>query len=296
MSKSIVHAARFRTFKRIIGVDLGGGKGKNTAIALLSAHKDYAHVEFLGTQSPTEDYFHDATLIEWIMEHSDDAVLAINAPLRSTVCMRCRLPKCAGLDECSDPVIAWFRTEGNRLVPRSSRDRLKPPTTPYTQRACELWLQHRYGIRPREALGQGMGPITARAHYIHRALERRFTLNVNLIEVYPRATIQVLFGDAMAERYKREANPSETRLFVLDALRGSVRGDCYDTCVNNDHAFDALVSAYTAYLWMKERWEIPVEHREIFLQDGWIWFPPPQPRPITPLSSRRRKKLSHEKR
>jgi len=43
----------------------------------------------------------------------------------------------------------------------------------------------RRGIVPREALGQGMGPLTARACFLARALADRFTLNDSLIEVFP---------------------------------------------------------------------------------------------------------------
>ena len=45
-------------------------------------------------------------------------------------------------------------------------------------------------------------------------------------------------------------------------------------CLQNDHCFDAVICAYTGYLWATEHWTLPDEDREVFAQDGWIWFPP----------------------
>ena len=50
-------------------------------------------------------------------------------------------------------------------------------------------------------------------------------------------------------------------------------------CLGNDHCFDAVLCAYTGYLWATERWELPQQHRDIFDQDGWIWFPAPRRQP-----------------
>ena len=44
--------------------------------------------------------------------------------------------------------------------------------------------------------------------------------------------------------------------------------------VQNDHVFDAVMCAYTAYLWARDGWQMPDEHREVFNADGWIWAPP----------------------
>ncbi len=44
--------------------------------------------------------------------------------------------------------------------------------------------------------------------------------------------------------------------------------------VQNDHQFDALICAYTAYLWTRDDWELPADPQRVFAEDGWIWFPP----------------------
>ena len=41
-----------------------------------------------------------------------------------------------------------------------------------------------------------------------------------------------------------------------------------------DGCFDAVICAYTGFLWASEAWSLPAEHRAVFETDGWIWFPP----------------------
>ena len=264
-----------RKFSAFIGVDLGGGKGKHTAVALLARRESRVAVKFVGTRSPRGHVLYDTELLSYLREQ-EDSVVALNAPLTPTVCVRCRLSVCVGLDACVDPVTRWFRGDGTALVRRGgSTANGKPAVTPYTQRACELVLQHRFGIVPREAFGQGTGPLTARAHYIRRALEGRYVLNKDLIEVYPKATIHQLFGARLARRYKREANTWRTRAAILEQLSEHLTFEVWrEGCLNNDHCFDAVICAYTAYLWASEGWSMPGDNRDVFEADGWIWFPP----------------------
>ena len=164
----------------------------------------------------------------------------------------------------------------------STVPRRRPLFTPYTQRATEVWLHRRHGILPREALGQGMGPLTARAAHLTRALRPEFQLNQNMIEVYPRATIHQLWGAKVARGYKREVDTWETRAFVLESLRDRLTFArrsrmARETVLSNDHCFDAVICAFTAYLWAKEGWTIPEDGREVFEVDGWIWVPEARP-------------------
>ena len=125
------------------------------------------------------------------------------------------------------------------------------------------------------ALGQGMGPLTSRAHYLHRALEEDFSLNEDLIEVYPKATITKIFGADRARRYKRGTEDWAVRAEMLEELSGQLQFEVWkQVCLDNDHCFDAVIAAYTGYLWASEGWTLPEEDREIFERDGWIWFPP----------------------
>jgi predicted RNase H-like nuclease len=265
-----------RDFQTFVGVDLGGGKGKNTAVARLARVPDGGvRVVFVDTRDAAGQNFYDAALIDYLAALPADTLLAIDAPLLPSVCLRCRLPRCSGVSQCEDPVVAWFREHGPVDGVRGG----KPAVTTYTQRACELVLARRHGILPRETLGQGMGPLTARAHYLRRALERRYQLNGNLLEVYPKASIHALFGALAARRYKRHTETWRTRAQMLEQLAGVLRFEVWrEGCLNNDHCFDAVICAYTGFLWASQSWQLPEQDRAVFEQDGWIWFPPiPEP-------------------
>lgn len=257
-------------------MDLGGGKGRNTAVAVLQPEGAAVRVVFLSTRSPEQEPFYDSPLLRFIRHNQDGALLAMDAPLVPTVCVRCNNDTCPTLEECQERVVRWFRDKGDAMVRASTwRGGRKPPTTPYTQRACEVVLHRRHGILPRETLGQGMGPLTARAHYLHRALGDHFSLNENLIEVYPKATLHQLFGADAARHYKRGVDPWTIRAEMLETLADSLRFEVWkQVCLDNDHCFDAVIAAYTAYLWAKEGWQMPEEDRDVFEQDGWIYIPP----------------------
>ena len=264
-----------REFTTFVGIDLGGGKGKNTAVAVLRRSDRGATVRYVGTKTSGGKPFYDQEILSFLAEQPGDMLLAIDAPLRSTACMRCRLPKCVGLSACEDPTIQWFRRNSAGIVDRRSRVAGKPAATPYTQRACELVVRRDLGLLPRETLGQGMGPLTARAHYLSRALEGRFSLNSNMIEVYPKATIHVLFGGEFAKRYKRQVDTWKIRAQMLEKLSATLHFEVWrEGCLSNDHCFDAVICAYTGFLWASEHWSLPVQDRAVFEEDGWIWYPP----------------------
>ena len=175
-----------RPFRTFIGVDLGGGKGKTTALTRLrwepapvrtdqgsqpTAPRDLTGsaliVEDCGGNRPAQNPFYDQRLVEYLLAHHHDTVVAMDAPLTLTACVRCQLPVCPGLTACQVPTVRWFRDRGGAF------DRPdKPKYTPYTQRATEVVLHEDHGIMPRETLGQGMGPLTARMAYLRRALSR----------------------------------------------------------------------------------------------------------------------------
>jgi predicted RNase H-like nuclease len=149
-----------------------------------------------------------------------------------------------------------------------------------------------------------MGPLTARAAYLRQALLGTYQLHHNLIEVYPKATLTLLFpdpappslpsairyrdahgravsltgkplqpGSQVAHTYKRGHGPNvrERVLLALPEL-GFAPGQWREFVVKNDHIFDALICAYTAYLWARDGWQLPVE--PVFRDDGFIWTPP----------------------
>jgi predicted nuclease with RNAse H fold len=293
----------WRSLRRFVGVSLGGGRGKTTAVARLELGEGLTLAEArvrwghrgggeVDTSDEGEAPFRDDVLLRWIDRWVDGhTVVAFDAPLTLPPCVRCRLA-CPGVDACVVPVVAWMRRHGPNLIVRTGRsDPGKPAVTPYTQRATELLLE-RATLQPREALGQGMGPLAARATYLRRALSPRLRLNENLIEVHPRATLIRLFGDR-DERRTRHGSAAQTwemRTRMLERLGALVAGLEFDRVwpelvVRNVHVFHAVVSAFTAYFWAREAWQGPAdlagelasvvdELGDLWLEDGWIWAPP----------------------
>jgi hypothetical protein len=269
-----------RNFVHVLGIDLGGGKGKKTALATLRVDGDAATVVDIAPRNGARP-FYDATLIETIRQYGDETLLCVDAPLTLPPCLRCTVPLCPGQNACVDPSVVEMRAlsaEGAEPGGRDAR-RGKPSITPYTQRATEVHLSRRLGIVAREGLGQGTGPLAARAAHLLRALADRFRLNENLIEAYPKATLAVL---GLATPFKKHLRERETRARILEALADELRfgpGVWRERCIQSDHLFEAVICAFTGFLWARDGWALPpaAEPRaeDARLRDGWIWTPPP---------------------
>jgi hypothetical protein len=263
-----------RSFLNILGVDLGGGKGKTTAVATLHVDaKGCATVTELAPRSGAMPLY-DRALLELLSGYGDETLLCIDAPLTLPPCLRCQVTVCPGQEACVDPGVVEMQRLAHR--PGADRDgrRGKPPITPYTQRVTELHLMHERGLTPREALGQGTGPLAARAAHLTRALADRFRLNDNLIEVTPKGTLTAL---GFTRPYKKHLHEREMRASVLDALSGDLRfgpGVWRELCVQSDHLFDAVICAYTGFLWARDGWTERDRGSQEFQRAGWIWVPP----------------------
>ncbi|MCS6914521.1 MAG: hypothetical protein RMK29_19170 [Myxococcales bacterium] len=299
-----------RAFRTFIGVDLGGGKGKTTAVARLRLQQEPGRPPHVvvddGGSGPG---WYDGRLVPYLLRHAGEAVVAIDAPLTLPVCVRCSLPRCPGTAACQVEVVRWFERRRPTADPAG-----KPSYTPYTQRVTEVLLHEEEGILPREALGQGMGPLTARAAYLRRALSGAYRLHHDLIEVYPRATLARLFPDAerpraprgivyrdgngrpttlqpdqvqpaetqprtlsshVARHYKRSGHARPVRERILESLP-DLRfgpGQWRESALQNDHQLDAVLCAYTAFLWARDGWELPAD-LPFLDEEGWIWVPP----------------------
>jgi predicted nuclease with RNAse H fold len=257
-------------FKRFIGIDLGGGKGKKTALAVLDRSKSGVTVTALHPR-PGESPLYDAALIATVRDRAEGATVCVDAPLTLPPCVRCGVARCPGQESCSDSeVIAMRRLCASGPGESGVGRRGKPVVTPYTQRATEAYLLRRRGLLPREALGQGMGPLTARACYLVRALADRFTLNDSLIEVFPRATLALL---GFRDRYKKRV---DKRIEILARLHdlSFAPGVWREECRQSDHVFDAVICAYTGYLRTRDAWPVSPELASLFPTGGWIWVPP----------------------
>ena len=284
-----------RRFATFVGVDLGGSRGKTTAVAQLSVTPSGgATVRSIATRHQGAPWI-DETLLGYVGGLGDDVVIAIGAPLTSPACTRCVLPACPGVTECVDPAVVWLRTAGRDLTedeqlvdsaaggqtstthvgPERPRVRVQP----YAHRATELVVCYERGLLPASQIGHANGLVAARAaHLRRRLLQAGFALHQNLLEVSAPATIAALFDRRRARGYKRDADPWQTRALLVAALSdlefapGSRMAR--EDALRNDHCFEALIAAYTAYLWARDGWTLP-EPSSPFVDDGWIWVPPP---------------------
>ncbi|HEY0194402.1 MAG TPA: DUF429 domain-containing protein [Kofleriaceae bacterium] len=287
-----------RAFTRFIGVDLGGARGKTTAIAeirAVRAGQNAAQVIEVATRAhrrtPMEaggQAWTDDTLIERLAAAAGpDTVIAIDAPLTQAACGRCTLAVCPGMEACADPAVIWLRTEGRALVRKVAAETVggggpRPAFTaqlrvaPYAHRATDIVMTYERGLLPLSAIGHTNGAIASRAGQLRRRLRGAgFELHRNLLEVSPSATVTALCGPRTARGYKRDADPWQTRAMILegfDDLSFAPQSRmAREEVLQSDHSFDAVISAYTAYLWARDGWPTP---DGCFGEDGWIAAPP----------------------
>jgi predicted nuclease with RNAse H fold len=282
-----------RAFHRFIGVDLGGGRGKTTAVAeaRLAPNGTGAAVFEVAIRAGKAPWTDDELLGRLANPDGqcDGVVIAIDAPLTSTACGRCELATCPGTEACVDPAVIWLRTAGRDMVrevaAKASGGTAQRPQlqltaqarlAPYAHRGAEVVMTYREGLLPLASLGASNGMISARAGQLKKRLRTAgFRLHENLLEVSPVATIAALCGQHAARGYKRDADPWRTRALILERLGDLTFAPqsrmAREDVLGNDHAFDAVMSAYTAYLWARDGWELPAGP---FADDGWIFAPP----------------------
>jgi predicted nuclease with RNAse H fold len=237
------------SFTRFIGVDLGGGRGKKTALAVLDRGPDGVTVTRLAPR-PKQAPLYDKALFSAIRDSAEGAMVCVDAPLTLPPCLRCTEPACPGQEACIDAEVVAMRALA-------------------TVNPDDLYLRKR-GILARETLGQGMGPLAARAAHLVRALAPEFRLNDNLIEVYPRATLELI---GFREPYKKRV---DRRIDILAALPELTFGPGVwrEQCRQSDHVFDAVLCAYTGYLRHRDGWHISPLAADQIDPQGWIWVPP----------------------
>jgi len=233
----------------------------------------------------------DDTLVGRLAMPDADRVIAIDAPLTQAACGRCERPVCPGTESCEDPSVVWLRTTGRALVQKvgeqaaAGRDGVtisvrgsvpQARLAPYAHRATDVVMTYQRGLLPLSQLGASSNAITARAGQLRKRLRGAgYQLHGNLLEVSPAATIAALCGTRAARGYKRDADAWVTRANVVEKLADLSFAPqsrmAREDVLRNDHCFDAVISAYTAYLWARDGWEVPTG---IFAEDGWIFAPP----------------------
>ncbi len=310
-----------RDYSTFIGIDLGGARGKTTAVAILALEPKTGRPSVQRVSARDPDHadapWNDENLLSMIasqVEKADGAsgvCIAIDAPLTAPACVRCIQPVCPGQNECVDQATVWLETVGSQQVeaaieaadqiaiarPQSTVGRHEGPRPEsfgtlfaYVHRCTEIDLHYRRGLFPKQSLGQGTSSVANRGQHLRKRLAALgFELNANLIEVSPRATVHALIGEHHARGYKRDADPWSTRAAILDGIGAGTRSAddsgsdvlrfapasrfSREECLANDHCFEALLSAYTAYLYSRDNWQMPASPDTPWTDDGYIWAP-----------------------
>ena len=214
-SRTLKNIVKARHFIHTLGVDLGGGKGKKTALATLRVDEQGATIVEIAPRAGALPLY-DSMLVETIRSHGDDTLLCIDAPLTLPPCLRCEVPVCPGQDECVDRAVVEMRAISAGQHGRAS-----------ATGAASLRSRRTRSARPRSTSRTGWASCRARrwarapgrwrrAPRTSRARSRiAFTLNDNLLEVYPKGTLAAL---GFVRPYKKHLKERETRAEILEAL------------------------------------------------------------------------------
>lgn len=268
-------ASSLEEVRRFIGVSLSGGKADKACIAVLEFYSEQKKIFLtkLHERIKSEEHISADLKIHEIINQYGNKVesVAFDIPLSLPKCMTCHL-KCPGYEVCEEPEIEYIR----KLYKEDQRkSKPKKIYTPYTQRCVEAYLADlEPDLDVQHALGANMAPMTARAHFIKRRMKNK------LIEVFPKLTVwrlglELKVNKSNLKIYRNSVGGDESRSILLDAMMDEYKVFIYQqdlkSMVENFHAFDAFISAFTGYLkFLKKTESAPKNFPESEL---WIEFP-----------------------
>ncbi len=261
---------------RFIGVSLAGGKSDKACVAVLEYYPDNKKI-FLSRLfekiKSEEKISGDLKIHELITQNADSTrFVAFDTPWKLPFCMTCTL-RCPGFEACRLPHIEWMWQHQNEKL---KKKRPKKLFTPYTQRCIEMYFQTELEepFTLHHALGSNSAPLLARTHFIQRRL------SVDCIEVYPTLTLWRL-GKLMGvmkshlKNHRAAFGGDDARAQFLLSLNENDIAFIYNQdmkqMIENNHAFEAFLCGFTAYLKFKG----VTEKRPKNFPDNedWIEFP-----------------------
>lgn len=236
----------FPTDVKVLGIDLGGAKSGTTGWSMIEAQADGSP---LLTETGTlprprtakgnRASIGEETLYALIKDQSPN-LLAVDAPLTLPPCVMCTSAKCGipGPSGCKSPAAQRVWADDGH---------------PLTERHCELFIK---GLGAPPLPTMRIGQIATRGTALRRYLERQ-PESMDVIEVYPAATLkQLSVPRAKAETHLR-----------------SILGGKDAASPRNPHELDAVIAAYTGWLYLTNRVIKPKSEPGYDPEDGWIWVP-----------------------
>lgn len=261
---------------RFIGISLAGGKSDKACVAVLEYYPENKKI-FLSRLfekiKPEEKISADLKIHELIEQNlSTTEYVAFDAPWRMPNCLSCE-KKCPGYESCHESHIEWmWHHQDDKL----KKKRPKKLFTPYTQRCIEMYFQTELeeAFHLHHAMGANSAPLLARAAFIQRRL------SANCIEVYPKLSLWRI-GESLSVmkshlRNHRDAfGGDESRAQFLQCLSQNNIAFIYHqdmkSMVENNHAFEAFICGFTAFLKYKGLTE--KRPKGFPATEDWIEFP-----------------------
>jgi hypothetical protein len=238
--------------QRFLGISLSGGKADKACIAVLEYYpvqKKVFLTKLIEKIKAEEFISADLKIHEIITQYQDNAEsVAFDVPLALPICALCEL-KCPGYETCNEPEIKFIRSLYQQ---ESAKRKPKKMYTPYTQRGIDAWLAHQEPeIDIQHALGSNLAPLTARANFIARRLP------IPTLEVVPKLAVMRIgqhlkVNKSQLKVYRNSVGGAEAREVFLNYMSEKLQIFFYrqdfKTMIENFHAFEAFISAYTGFL------------------------------------------------
>ncbi len=264
-------------FSRFIGVSLSGGKADKACIAVVEYYPEHKKVFlsrlFEKIKSEPGDTSADLKIHQILSQYENETVsVAFDVPLQLPECVTC-VQKCPGYEVCNVSSIKWLREHYERT---NLKKKPKKIFTPYTQRCAETYLAEELEepFELHHPLGSNLAPLTARARFIARRLK------MNFIEVIPKLSIwrlglQLKVNKSHLRFHRHAVDSDESRRAILQAMAEKLGVFIYQqdlkAMIDNNHAFEAFISAYTGFLAGQKLTEKrPAEFPK---SESWIEFP-----------------------
>lgn len=249
-----------RESRTVLGIDLGGALQATTGYAVLSGIRR-PKLKSVGVLPRSASADAAERLLLELLDEWRPSLVAVDAPLTLPPCLVCP-SSCQGpgADSCELRAACQVWEVGGN---------------PVTERLCEVRLRKEIGggkPLPTMRIGQiaGRGVALARRLRAQRA-ERGRVAGPELIEVYPAASLLRLGFDGRPARKEGEVAARRFQSRVLRKLGERIVGlDGDDDELPDDHAFDAVIAAYTGWL-APDGLEPPPG--DFNAAAGWIWLP-----------------------
>lgn len=237
-----------------MGLSLAGGKTDKACLVVLDYFPDQRRLFLKQTYEKVKtegELSGDLKLYEILRLYQAQAhSLILDVPWKVPLCLKCDLV-CPGYEQCKEPHIQWMWSHQ-----RAKRQRKRPQKlfTPYSQRCVELYFQTELEdvFHLPHAMGANAAPLLARAAFLVRRLP-----GINVLEGAPRIALWRLGNSLKLLRshlrnYKHSTAGEQTRRSLLLALSKADWMFTYEQdrkiLIENGHAFDALLLAYTGFL------------------------------------------------